>query len=77
MDCHTTKQNQVENHFQQFYRLPMSSLITLTTILPKTTFQLVVSGKKFFRRLRNKPAIVREGTGYPSRCTPISVMFLE
>ena len=69
MDCHATKQNQADNHPQQLNRSLKSSLVTLMTI----TLQLDVSSKK----LHNKRAIVREGTGYPSRHTPISVMVLE
>ena len=37
----------------------------------------LVSGRKFFRaRLRNKCALVREGTGYPSNWGPMGVIVL-
>ena len=74
MDCHATAQNPVNNHLQSLYQLLKPSLITLTT---KIVLQLAVFTIMFFHELRNKHAIVHEGTGNPSNHNRMGVPILE
>ena len=78
MDCHATAQKPVKNCLQSLYHLLKLSVITLTTIKPKIILQLAVFTRKFFTNyVRNKRAIVREGTGYPSNLNPMGMLISE